>query len=114
MTDTPENAPRTDWFVSPDTPSTIITPHGRISIAWTSTDGEYNRRAEQTADLIVRAVAAQREQAREIEALRALLRKCRDALPKVPEGWQGEGYRRFVPHPLAAEIDALTGDKSHD
>lgn len=50
----------------------------------------------------------------EIEALRALLRKCRDALPKVPEGWQGEGYTRFVPHPLATEIDALTGDQSHD
>ena len=37
---TPDTAPEAitqaeAWSVNPDTPSTIITPHGRISIGWT-------------------------------------------------------------------------------
>ena len=61
---TPETAPEAitqaeAWRVNPNTPSTIITPHGRISIRWTvasaGSASDYSL-AEQTAAEIVEAM----------------------------------------------------------
>ena len=46
------------WIVNPQTPNTIITPHGRISVGWSGNINELDKLAEETAALIVEAVNA--------------------------------------------------------
>lgn len=66
-----------EWSVNNETPSTIITPHGRVSISWTCTTGVMDAKAEATAARIVayhRACSSMPDPEGEIEAMRAACR----------------------------------------
>lgn len=46
------------WTISELTPQSIVTPHGRISVSWSSSDRAFDKKAEETARRIVAAVNA--------------------------------------------------------
>jgi hypothetical protein len=95
-----DNKDRALWRINPETPSVIITPHGRISISWTQQKkGEavdYSL-AEETAALIVSSVNAalsQSGRAETIEEVCTLIEpfaKAADAIDKHDEEWPDEG-----------------------
>lgn len=46
------------WRIAQGTPCTIETPHGRVSVSWSSSDGSRDKLAEETALHIVACVNA--------------------------------------------------------
>lgn len=70
------------WRVNPQTPTTILTPHGRISVGWSG--NQLDELAEQTAAQIVRAINSHAELRDALaDLLKALPLFNRDAAPEL-------------------------------
>ena len=80
------------WRVNPQTPSTVITPDGMISISWRSTDGVADSKAEAAA----RLVAASRD----------LYDACIGLLEGINDIWYGQGSPSKSIAEIVADADA--------